>query len=694
VPAAAIAAASAAPAREQTRSRYAAYALGVGVGAVLALGAAMLAHEPRPWVGVGAFWMLAALCLLGEALPIRLARGASYDEITLSTTFAFAVLLAFGPLPAMVLFGAVTFIVDVTARRAAARVAFNAAQYVLSIAAGAGVLALAGGPGEVALAGGGELAAMVLAGLALFTANHVLAGTGAAILTARPIRPYLLGDLGFHAWAAGSQLALAPVLIACAQVDLRLIPLVFLPLVAIYLGGQQAVINQHRALHDELTDLPNRQLFGQRLSEAIAAAEASGERFVLMLADLDDFKAVNDSLGHDLGDLLLRAVGARLRAAMPADALVARLGGDEFALLVPLLGLADADALARNALEQLEQPIDVESFSLDVRASVGLAAFPEHGREAHLLLKHADVALYRAKETRTRVESYADERASSFDRLALAAELRRGIERGELVLHYQPKLALSDDQPHGVEALVRWQHPYLGLVSPEGFVPLAEQSNLIKPLTTWVLDAALGQCEAWRRRGLDLRVAVNLSTRSLLDRGLPGEVQQLLARRQLPPSVLQLEVTETKIVADFGRARDVLHRLRAVGIRVAIDDFGTGYSSLAQLQQLPADEIKIDKSFVMDMDENVNNAAIVRSTIGLGRNLGLAVTAEGVETPQTLDRLVELGCDYAQGYHLGRPATAEECERELRSHVARRRFVRGQAEDACPRGLVAGGAEA
>jgi diguanylate cyclase len=327
-------------------------------------------------------------------------------------------------------------------------------------------------------------------------------------------------------------------------------------------------------------------------------------------------------------------------------------------------------------LESLEAPIDVGSFSLDVRAIFGLATLPRHPSDAPAGLRHADLARRRAKEASTRLATYDDGSEPDGDRLALAAELGSGIERGELVLHYQPKLALTAGRPDAVEALVRWQHPRLGLLAPDRFIPLAEQSNLIKPLTRWVLDTALSQCAAWREDGLDLRVAVNLSTRSLLDRALPDQVAAALAAWSLPPASLQLEITESRIVADFGRARDVLRELQGLGVRVAIDDFGTGFSSLAQLQQLPADEIKIDKSFVRDMVENVSNAAIVRSTVGLAKNLALDVTAEGVETPEAFERLAELGCDYAQGYWLGRPAPAGAVGRDIRRRLHGRRFGR------------------
>jgi diguanylate cyclase (GGDEF)-like protein len=679
MPAAAVAAASAVLPRSGVSLAYVRYAALICALAVLAITHAGAAGEARPWIADGMFWLLAGLCLAGELLTIRLARGENFDEITVSTAFAFTALLMFGALPAMLLYGAVALIADLIDRTNPVKALFNAGQYVVSIAATALVIAVTTAAPLTSYEPG-AMPGILLSGATLFTVNHVLAGAGAAILARRPIGPYVASDLGFHAWAAGFQLALAPILVAVGAVHVWLVPLVFLPLLAIFFGGRQAVMNQHRALHDKLTDLPNRQLFDQRLAEAIAATTGGGPGPVTMLADLDEFKAVNDSLGHDVGDLLLRRVGERLSAALPADAMVARLGGDEFGILLPVADTATARQLAGGMLESLEAPMEIEAFSFDVRASVGIAAFPQHGEECRSLMKHADLALYRAKTLRTRVECSIESDDTHFDRLALAEQLRRAIERDELVVHYQPKLGLGADRTPAVEALVRWQHPYLGLLMPEGFIPVAEQTNLIKPLTHWVLDHALRQCRAWKDRGLDVGVGVNLSTRSLLDRRLPLEIAELLTAHQLRPSVLQVEITETKIVADFGRARDVLQQLRTLGVRIAIDDFGTGYSSLAQLQQLPADEIKIDKSFVINMQSNRNDAAIVRSTIGLGRNLSLDVTAEGVETLETCERLLELGCDYAQGYYLGRPSPAEACERELRGHIAQGCFAAAAAD--------------
>ncbi len=662
MPSVAITAASSVVGPSRVPRRYRWFAAAVVALAGAAAAVVLAVSQTRPWTSDEVFWLLAALCLLGEALPIRLARRTNYDEVTVSTAFAFAVLLAFGPAPAMALYAAASIVVDAGVRRHPVKIAFNAAQYAVSLSAAWAVLALLQGTGG-ALAPV-PVAAVVASGVALFAVNHVLAAIGSAILTGRPVGAYVRADLWFHVWTAGFQLAVAPVLVVAAEADVALVPLLFLPVVAIYVGGRQAVMNQHRALHDELTELPNRQLFARRLEDAIAAVDETGGELVLMMADLDDFKAVNDSLGHDTGDALLVGVAERLLRATPSDAVVARFGGDEFAVLLPGAGTTEAIGVAERMLEALEQPITVGSFSLDVRASIGLAGYPDHGANGQTLFKNADIALYHAKETRTRVEAFGDHQRSSFDRLSLAEDLRRGIERGELVLHYQPKRSLARDRTEAVEALVRWQHPLLGLLTPEGFIPLAEQSNLIKPLTDWVIGEALRQCREWRDRGAEVRVAVNLSTRSLLDRRLPEEVEARLEALALPPSALEFEVTETKIIADFGRARQVLHDLRALGVRIAIDDFGTGYSSLVQLQQLPADEIKIDRSFVMDMERNTNNAAIVRSTIGLARNLGLDVTAEGVETRGAYDELVRLGCAFAQGYLPGRPLPADACERE------------------------------
>jgi EAL domain-containing protein (putative c-di-GMP-specific phosphodiesterase class I) len=298
--------------------------------------------------------------------------------------------------------------------------------------------------------------------------------------------------------------------------------------------------------------------------------------------------------------------------------------------------------------------------------SIGVACFPGHGQTASELLRQADIALYCAKESDGAVRTYDHEQDEySIDRRALAIQLRRGVERGELLVHYQPKVPLREGGERSVEALARWNHPQLGPIGPDAFIPLAERTGIITRLTEKVMESALGQCARWRREGLEVAVAVNVSTRSLLDHNLPTMIRTMLDRYELPARALQVEITESRIVADLPRARATLDELRAMGVMIAIDDFGTGFSSLSQLQQLPIDEIKIDRSFVMRMDRDRNDAVLVRSIIELARNLGLRVTAEGVETEETTSTLRRLGCDFAQGFHVGRPMAAEECRRLL-----------------------------
>jgi predicted signal transduction protein with EAL and GGDEF domain len=360
--------------------------------------------------------------------------------------------------------------------------------------------------------------------------------------------------------------------------------------------------------------------------------------------------------------------------------MLARLGGDEFTVVLEG-DPAAAEREAQRLLTALDLPMDVDSLSIRVSASMGIACFPQHGRTVRELLRHADVALYCAKASDVSFQMYAEEYDEySIDRLALAAQLRRGIERGELTVHYQPKAPLDGGETTAVEALVRWNHPQLGCIGPDGFIPLAEQTGVIKALTGRVLEAALEQCKCWRDEGLDVTVSVNVSARDLLDHALPSIVRELLDRFQVPPFALQLEITESRIVADLRRARNALEELRRMGVKIAIDDFGTGFSSLLQLQQLPIDEIKIDRSFVTEMETDESDAVLVRSIIELARNLGLRVTAEGVETESVRRSLSKLGCDFAQGFHIGRPATAAECRRYLSAR-----------EPAAPLRLVAGG---
>ena len=425
---------------------------------------------------------------------------------------------------------------------------------------------------------------------------------------------------------------------------------------------QQASLREYQAQHDALTDLPNRNLFHDRLEVAVKrAAESEAVCGVLML-DVDRFKEINDTLGHQNGDRLLQAIGERLQTAVSNADLVARLGGDEFAVLVSAaVDRAHCVQVAEKLLNALAEPFTLADVPLDVQASVGIALFPEDGDRADLLLQRADVAMYVAKAQKSRIEAYArDKDTYAPARLSLVAELRRALERRELLVYYQPKVALPAGELLGVEALVRWPHPELGMLGPDRFIPLAENTGLIRELTVQVLENALRQARRWEEEGTPIPVAVNLSARSLLDAGFPDQVEDLLRRTRLDPGRLELEITESTIMADPVRASEVVARLHAMGIRLAVDDFGTGYSSLSYLRQLPIAGIKIDKSFVLQMRKSENDAVIVRSIIDLGRNLGLEVVAEGVETAEVFAELAGRGCAVAQGFYISRPVPAEQ----------------------------------
>ena len=427
------------------------------------------------------------------------------------------------------------------------------------------------------------------------------------------------------------------------------------------LSARQAE-NEHQALHDPLTGLPNRMLFQQRLAEAIDAARKADVSIAVMLMDLDHFKEVNDTLGHHFGDQLLKEIGPRLSTVLREHDMMARLGGDEFGILLPELpenGVAIR--IAERLLEELAHPVTVEGLALDVSGSVGIAIFPEQSRDAESLLRRADVAMYSAKESGGGYELYSPSMdAHSPARLTLVSQVRPAIENGELAVFFQHKVRLSDGRVAGAEALIRWEHPDRGLVLPDEFVPLVEKTVLLRPLTQFVIDRVLQHWREWAAHGIRLPVAANLSPRSLLDRHLPDVVRDLLEAYQVPPSFLKLELTESFMVSDSGRSNAVLDALSAIGVGLSIDDFGTGYSSLSHLKQVPIDEIKIDRSFVMGMNEDENDFMIVRATVELGQNLGLRVVAEGVEDRETFDRLADFGCDEAQGYYIARPMPAEE----------------------------------
>jgi diguanylate cyclase (GGDEF)-like protein/PAS domain S-box-containing protein len=424
---------------------------------------------------------------------------------------------------------------------------------------------------------------------------------------------------------------------------------------------RQSELNQHQALHDALTGLANRTLFNERIEQAIREAAREGSQVAVLVMDLDNFKEVNDSLGHHAGDVLLAELGSRVGGAVRAVDTVARLGGDEFGILLRKAeGREETIPAIERICQAVEQPVTVQGLPLSVEASIGVALYPDDGRDVDALLQRADVAMYGAKESNSSYVFY-DEAHDHRDptRVMLVGELRRAIEERELVLFYQPKARLGSGEIESVEALLRWQHPERGLIFPDAFIPLAQQTGLIVPLTLRVVDEALEQARRFLDRGMRLPIAVNLSTRNLMDQDFPTQVEQLLERWNVDAGMLKFELTESTMIADPVRTRDVIERLSALGIELSIDDFGTGYSCLAYLKRLPVSEIKIDRSFVMDMASSDDSATIVRSIIDLGGNLGLSVVAEGVETQEIWDELDALGCPIAQGYHLSRPIPAD-----------------------------------
>ncbi|HVE72728.1 MAG TPA: EAL domain-containing protein [Thermoanaerobaculia bacterium] len=417
---------------------------------------------------------------------------------------------------------------------------------------------------------------------------------------------------------------------------------------------------RHQAMHDALTGLANRTMLFEKLERAIETARAGRSRLALMIMDLDRFKEVNDTFGHQFGDALLRQVSFRLQNQLRGDDFAARLGGDEFAVVLPdVADSSTAATTARRILGTLEQPFVIEGHVLEVGGSIGIALFPEHGADARTLLRRADVAMYTAKQRQSGYSFHHDDHESrSPDELALVVELRSAVERGELTAHYQPKLHMRSGLMTRAEVLVRWDHPQRGHLAPSHFIPLAERTGLIRGVTDWLLDHTIGQCRVWQDAGAPIHIAVNVSARSLLDQSLPDKIQSALARWSVDPRFLKIEITESSIMADPAHALAILSMLQSMGVRLSVDDFGTGYSSLTHLRELPIDEIKIDKSFVIGMRTSDADAAIVRTVIDLAHNLGKQVCAEGVEDAETWQMLKDLGCDLAQGFWIAKPMDA------------------------------------
>ena len=613
------------------------------------------------WLELALFVVLVCAC---ELKPVTVARSGGIQEVVASATFSFAIFLAFGPLPAIAAQATASLIGDIVGRKHALKSAFNVAQFVLAWAL-AGLLFQAI-MGTQTLLGGTPLTwrwaiALILAGTTYFVCNSAVVGMIIALATRSSLWQGIIGMITREASSDVVLLALSPIVVVAAERSLVLLPVLLLPVLAVYRSALLSAEKEHQAMHDALTDLPNRLQFSAVVERRFENTRSKSTSGAVLLIDLDRFKEVNDTLGHQTGDALLCQIGPRIQSVLPEGGVIARLGGDEFAVMLPDVGADGALQIGEAIVGALEPPFQLEGFNLEVQASIGIAVFPEHGTAADVLIKQADIAMYFAKGRNTGIEIYdAEQDQNSRRRLSLLSELRTALVNGDVVLFYQPKLDLSTGAVTSVEALVRWHHPTFGLIPPAEFVPFAEHTGLIRPLTSFVLRTAVAQGRAWLDAGLDTAVAVNLSARSLHDGAIGDEIARLLIEFSLPAHRLQLEITESSIMADPARAKRVLEQLDAMGLHLSIDDFGTGYSSLSYLQDLPVREVKIDMSFVTNVLDNPRDRVIVRSTIDLARHLGLRSTAEGIESADAQEWLRLAGCDQGQGFHIAPPMPAPE----------------------------------
>ncbi|MCO5991983.1 putative bifunctional diguanylate cyclase/phosphodiesterase [Actinoallomurus rhizosphaericola] len=670
----------------------------VGVAALATSFAGLSGGDLRTLVGGPLFWILAFLIVCGELKPIITPGSTETTGATVSTTFTFATLIYAGLPTALLLHAVATVATGTLRRRALHRTAFNVGQYTLSFVAAGLVLLTAGisaSPTHPWTPRALDLPTMLLAGVAYFVVNLVLVNTAIALHERTSVFKTMRWNLGLQLLVHSALLGLAPLVVVAMSWSAAFVPLFVLPFIAVYINASVSVSREYQALHDALTGLPNRKLLIVRTEEALAQARHQAERAVaargrdhepprrvgLFLLDLDRFKEVNDTLGHPTGDRLLQLVAHRLTHSVRPGDLVARLGGDEFAVLLPTVRDArGAREVAARLRAALNEPVRLDGMSFDLEASVGIALHPDHAPDFELLMQRADVAMYVAKENRTGVEIYSPDRdRNSPERLGRQGQLRRAIDRRELELFFQPKLFLGNGRPVGMEALLRWRHPQKGLLTPEQFLPIAEQTYLMRGITDFVVDAALTQVARWWKAGLRVQVAINASGRDLLDSALTEMIASGLLRHEVPPQALQLEITERILMNEPAYAADTVEALAALGIPLSLDDFGTGYSSLVRLKSLPVEEIKIDSSFVSRLREAGDDAIIVRSIIDLARTLGLRSVAEGVENAETEDLLRNLGCDAGQGYHFQPPMTAAEATDWLREHVTKLQAPEGAA---------------
>ena len=616
------------------------------------------------------FWVLAGLVLVGELFPVQIHGQEGVDNF--STPFGFAILLVYGLPEAVAVQVAASLAADLIRRDPIDRLVFNIAQLALSWVAAGLALEAVGGSG---LTNGDDLQAADLAPIAFaavvfFVANSTLVRTAEALLQNKSIAAHLRDDLLFRTWSNGTLFALSVPVAVVSMHWLYLVPLLALPMAAVYRALIQASEMEHLALHDTLTGLPNRALLLQTTARALESLSDEQE-IALLVVDIDRFRDVNDTLGRAQGDAVLKEVGARLTRSVRATDLVARIESDRFGVLLPGLARSrDAMQAAEKVLAALSRQLEVAGAALSVDATIGIACAPEHAQNAELLLQRAEAAMYRAKRAQSRCEFYSpDIEDEAPRRLILVTALKKAIDVRSMTMHYQPKIELEHRRVIGVEALARWTDPVVGPVLPATFVPLAERTGLAEPLTELALELAVTDCRRWQDEGHFTPVAVNVPARVLLDPSFPDMVESKRVAMNLDQGALEIEITESTLMGDHNQAREALTRLREIGVRTSIDDFGTGYSSLSYLHELPVHALKIDRSFITNLIDEPELEPIVRSIIELARNLRLETVAEGVEDERVCERLIRLGCDYAQGFALARPMPADAMGRWLHARV-------------------------
>jgi diguanylate cyclase (GGDEF)-like protein len=654
--------------------RFQAYVAVVCVLAVAGVVAAVLVAPHHGIAGTDlAVVLVAGFAVIDIVQPLVLGR---YDAegLPVAVAFLLALEVTTGPVIPTALVALSTIVADLGRGRAPLRTAFNASQFSLAWLAAWLVLmpfAVSGERAVVTLQGG-HLGGIVLAGAAYFVVNNLLVSAAISLRGDGGVVRTAASAMRTEAPVAFSLLVSAPLVVAVMKSSPWLVPLLLLPLAAVHVTLRLSRDSEHAAHYDALTGLPNRTLLRTRIDTMIAETAPDGAGAALLLLDIDRFKEVNDTLGHDAGDALLVQIAARLNAVMRPGDVIARLGGDEFAVLLPWTSSAQAAAdVAARVERALEAPFEAGEMLLQMEASVGVALYPQHARDVDMLIRCADVAMYQAKASRLGVQVYIPEADHhSAERLALLGDLRHALDERALAVHFQPMAHAQTGLVFGVEALVRWLHPRRGWVPPDEFVPLAEQSGMMRLLTAFVLDASVAQAAAWRRDGTELSVAVNVSARDLCDRGFVPHVRRCLRTHAVPGTSLVLEVTERVLAEDDARAVQALRELTAMGVRFSLDDFGTGYSSLGRLEALPVSEIKVDRSFVSRLDLS-DDAPIVRSLVDLAHSMGLAVVAEGVETERAWQTLAAWGCDIIQGWHLAKAMPATELTTWLAAYRSR-----------------------